>query len=108
MSQSRQVAYYFNAQTNESSWDPPAGLSRKDVLTLPGAKYLDAPSKVRASHLLVKHNGSRRASSWKEVGNPCSCFSRPSPPPISFTCCVAHLYAIVSPAANTGHRMILS
>jgi len=25
------------------------------------------PEKVRASHLLIKHAGSRRPSSWKEV-----------------------------------------
>lgn len=37
---------------------------------LPGAKeYLDGTKdgKVRASHLLVKHAGSRRPASWKEV-----------------------------------------
>ena len=40
---------------------------------LPGAHLLSGngggskPSQVRASHLLVKHNGSRRPSSWKEV-----------------------------------------
>ncbi|KAG8983170.1 hypothetical protein FRB95_007456 [Tulasnella sp. JGI-2019a] len=52
-------------------------LSQDEVQKLPGAaKYLGgggsrpAPpeheGKVRASHLLVKHSGSRRPSSWKE------------------------------------------
>jgi len=75
LSKSRGVAYYFNRDTQESLWDPPADLSEDQVKQLPGAdKYLGsaagaAPStdgKVRASHLLVKHSGSRRPSSWKE------------------------------------------
>lgn len=28
----------------------------------------DNQGKIRASHLLVKHKGSRRPSSWREVG----------------------------------------
>lgn len=28
-------------------------------------KYLNQPTKVRANHLLIKHNGSRRPASWK-------------------------------------------
>jgi NIMA-interacting peptidyl-prolyl cis-trans isomerase 1 len=28
-------------------------------------KYLNQPSKVKASHLLIKHSGSRRPASWK-------------------------------------------
>ena len=40
-------------------------------MNLPGAsEHLggsDRPAQVRASHLLVKHSGSRRPSSWKEV-----------------------------------------
>ncbi|KAL0951874.1 hypothetical protein HGRIS_008534 [Hohenbuehelia grisea] len=70
MSNSRGVPYYFNADTKESSWDTPEGLNQDEVKGLPGAHYLEGsggkPKQVRASHLLVKHSGSRRPSSWKE------------------------------------------
>lgn len=39
--------YYFNRNTKESSWERPSS------------------DQVRASHLLVKHNESRRPSSWR-------------------------------------------
>ena len=42
--------YYFNTVTRESQWEPPS----------------DNAQKVRASHLLVKHNQSRRPSSWRQ------------------------------------------
>ena len=74
MSQSRKVPYYYNTQTRQSVWEPPADLTQDQINALPGAKeYLSGqgegakPARVRASHLLVKHNGSRRPSSWKEV-----------------------------------------
>ncbi|KAI0040662.1 rotamase-domain-containing protein [Auriscalpium vulgare] len=77
LSTSRNVPYFFNRETNQSVWDTPPGLSPSDLLSLPGAELLSGggsgggsagarPSKVRASHLLVKHSGSRRPSSWKE------------------------------------------
>jgi NIMA-interacting peptidyl-prolyl cis-trans isomerase 1 len=52
MSKSRGQAYYFNTETGESLWEKPTGPAK--------------PQQVRASHLLVKHNQSRRPSSWKE------------------------------------------
>lgn len=73
MSSSKGLPYFFNTATKQSSWDPPLNLSEEQVQQLPGAKeYLGKsstakPSRVRASHLLVKHRGSRRPSSWKEV-----------------------------------------
>jgi len=77
MSTSKGLPYYFNSQTKQSSWDPPQGLTEEQIKQLPGAKeYLNqsgggpgsgSGDKVRASHLLVKHQGSRRPSSWKEV-----------------------------------------
>lgn len=70
MSNSKKQPYFFNNDTKESSWEPPAGLSPEDIKRLPGAELLQPgtePSKVRASHLLVKHSGSRRPASWKEV-----------------------------------------
>ena len=71
MSRSRQQAYFFNKITQESSWTNPTGLSVDEIKGLPGAELLNLdgkkPQQVRASHLLVKHRGSRRPSSWKEV-----------------------------------------
>ncbi|OMJ17181.1 Peptidyl-prolyl cis-trans isomerase pin1 [Smittium culicis] len=52
------MPYYFNTVTRESRWDPPSG---KDVLADD-----QNSGKIRVSHLLVKHNGSRRPSSWKQ------------------------------------------
>ncbi|KAK7464478.1 peptidyl-prolyl cis-trans isomerase Pin1 [Stygiomarasmius scandens] len=70
MSNSRKVPYFYNTETKEAVWDPPAGISPDQIKTLPGAELLSggAPAgQVRASHLLVKHNGSRRPASWKEA-----------------------------------------
>ncbi|KZW03282.1 rotamase-domain-containing protein [Exidia glandulosa HHB12029] len=67
MSQSKGLPYFFNTETKTGHWDPPDGV---DVNSLPGADYLASAAKtqgqVRASHLLIKHSGSRRPSSWKE------------------------------------------
>ena len=51
ISNSTGKAYYFNPSTNESQWEKPVGGNA---------------DQVRASHLLVKHTGSRRPSSWKQ------------------------------------------
>ncbi|KAL5519390.1 PIN1 [Sanghuangporus vaninii] len=71
MSRSRQQPYFFNKTTQESSWTNPPGLSADEIKALPGAELLNLdgkrPQQVRASHLLVKHRGSRRPSSWKEA-----------------------------------------
>ena len=76
-SNTRQIPYYFNPTTAQSVWNPPADLSQAQIAALPGAaKYLNPPAQeeqggkegqVRASHILCKHAGSRRPSSWKEV-----------------------------------------
>ncbi|KAK7058771.1 peptidyl-prolyl cis-trans isomerase Pin1 [Paramarasmius palmivorus] len=74
MSNSRGVAYYFNRETQQSVWEPPSELTEEQVKALPGAELLGSginpaarTGQVRASHLLVKHSGSRRPSSWKET-----------------------------------------
>jgi len=72
MSSSRRVPYFYNTDTKESRWDAPTELSQGELERLPGAaqylltKDVGEPGKVRASHLLVKHQGSRRPASWKE------------------------------------------
>jgi NIMA-interacting peptidyl-prolyl cis-trans isomerase 1 len=81
-SNSRQLPYFYNSSTQESTWQEPQGLSPEDIAKLPGAaqnlnRAANASSQkaapaapegqVRASHLLVKHANSRRPSSWKEV-----------------------------------------
>ncbi|XP_063687654.1 uncharacterized protein LOC134820923 [Bolinopsis microptera] len=52
MSKTHGKEYYYNMETQESTWEHPEPAPRAD--------------KVRASHLLVKHKDSRRPSSWKE------------------------------------------
>lgn len=51
-SSSKNRDYYFNPQTGESQWEFPE---------------VAAKDSVRVLHLLVKHSGSRRPSSWKQV-----------------------------------------
>ncbi|NWJ05090.1 PIN1 isomerase, partial [Crypturellus undulatus] len=48
--------YYFNHITNASQWERPSG----------GRNGPGEPARVRCSHLLVKHNQSRRPSSWRQ------------------------------------------
>lgn len=48
--------YFLNIYTKASQWDMP---------TEP-AKPSSGPSIVQCSHLLVKHSGSRRPSSWRQ------------------------------------------
>merc|ERR1712131_7188 len=56
MSRSSGRVYYFNHSTNASQWERPGA----------GSGDGEEPNKVRCSHLLVKHNQSRRPSSWRE------------------------------------------
>ncbi|KAI8482402.1 PREDICTED: peptidyl-prolyl cis-trans isomerase NIMA-interacting 1-like [Branchiostoma belcheri] len=51
VSKSQGRAYYLNVYTKQSQWEKPTDA---------------ATSQVRCSHLLVKHVGSRRPSSWKQ------------------------------------------
>ena len=54
MSKSRGVAYFLNTVTGETQWERPSEAAKADT------------GKVRASHIVIKHAGSRRPSSWKE------------------------------------------
>ncbi|KAH7886258.1 hypothetical protein F5I97DRAFT_1955460 [Phlebopus sp. FC_14] len=67
MSSSKGIPYFFHNDTKHSTWDPPSGFTDEQIKSLPGAKeYWGKPNQIRASHLLIKHKGSRRPSSWKE------------------------------------------
>jgi NIMA-interacting peptidyl-prolyl cis-trans isomerase 1 len=77
-SNSKQLPYFYHAASGQSVWDKPADLNDEQVAQLPGAKqYLGGaggggggggkPGQVRSSHILAKHAGSRRPSSWREV-----------------------------------------
>ena len=76
-SSSKSLPYYFNATTLQSQWEPPRE-ANQDILKRYMAENFSTsgpltPSdskqqgKIRCAHLLVKHNESRRPSSWKEV-----------------------------------------
>lgn len=69
-SNSRQRPYFYNEGQGISIWEPPTGLSDEELLALPGAHenlHRQPEDSVQASHILIKHSGSRRPSSWKEV-----------------------------------------
>ncbi|RSH84983.1 uncharacterized protein EHS24_006558 [Apiotrichum porosum] len=71
-SNSRKLPYFYNQSSNESTWEPPHGMTEDQVRALPGAQYLQQSGgrpdgQVRASHILAKHTGSRRPSSWKQA-----------------------------------------
>ncbi|KAF8215797.1 rotamase-domain-containing protein [Mycena galopus ATCC 62051] len=67
ISSSRGAPYFFNTETKQSSWEAPPELSEEQARALLSAAEASKRSgQVRASHLLVKHNGSRRPASWKE------------------------------------------
>jgi peptidyl-prolyl cis-trans isomerase NIMA-interacting 1 len=51
--------YFLNKYTKESQWDTPTEPAE------PPASG-GGPEKVQCSHLLAKHNKSRRPSSWRE------------------------------------------
>lgn len=63
--------YFLNLATNESSWEAPPETDTQKLqkylqdFANNGYKPLVKDKTVRASHLLVKHNQSRRPRSWK-------------------------------------------
>ena len=76
-SNSKNLPYYFNITTKESRWEPPSGTDPQAIkayMATHHSQSLNPPTnartanegKIRAAHLLVKHEGSRRPSSWKE------------------------------------------
>ena len=75
-SNSKNLPYYFNSKSKESRWDPPEATDTEILKTYMAQTHSStntrtdkatAPEgKIRAAHLLVKHKGSRRPSSWRE------------------------------------------
>lgn len=55
--------YYLNVYTKESQWDRPDKAA--DPASAGNGKN-EGPDEVQCSHILVKHAGSRRPSSWRE------------------------------------------
>lgn len=55
------MTYYLNMYTKKSQWDKPDEPASRD-----DEDGEEAPRAVQCSHLLVKHSGSRRPSSWRE------------------------------------------
>ncbi|KAF7307260.1 Rotamase-domain-containing protein [Mycena indigotica] len=68
ISQSRGAPYFFNPETKESIWTTPPDLTEEQAAALLSEAQAAKRSsgQVRASHLLVKHSGSRRPASWKD------------------------------------------
>lgn len=73
ISRSRGMVYYYNRRTKESTWDLPEGIDPRDIKGYANnqdPQNIDplegGDGRIRASHLLVKHEKSRRPSSWKE------------------------------------------
>ncbi|KAK5310851.1 peptidyl-prolyl cis-trans isomerase Pin1 [Exophiala xenobiotica] len=75
-SSSKNLPYYFNHKTHESRWELPEGAGIETLKIFMAQHHSGAnkrlgggasqEGKIRAAHLLVKHSGSRRPSSWKE------------------------------------------
>jgi len=71
------MVYYYNRRTKESTWDLPEGVDPNTIRGYVSQNNKDLQNidpmeggredQIRASHLLVKHDKSRRPSSWKEV-----------------------------------------
>jgi len=76
---SKNLPYYFNPQTKESRWEPPADTDSEALKHYMGQYHTanlrhegnqagqSLDGKIRCAHLLVKHRDSRRPSSWREA-----------------------------------------
>lgn len=61
VSRSTGQTYYLNVYSKESQWDAPTEAAKPT-----GGGSTGGPDRVQCSHLLVKHKGSRRPSSWRQ------------------------------------------
>lgn len=55
--------YYFNETTGVTQWDPP---TTSTATSAANTSTNLSGNKVHVYHLLVKHSGSRRPSSWRQ------------------------------------------
>lgn len=62
VSRSTGQTYYLNIYSKESQWDAPTEPAKPSG----GGSSTGGPDRVQCSHLLVKHKGSRRPSSWRQ------------------------------------------
>ncbi|KAI5633149.1 PPIC-type PPIASE domain-containing protein [Phthorimaea operculella] len=65
-SRSTGMTYYLNLHTKKSQWDKPGGPAPLVDEEEEAGGDSSEPKSVQCSHLLVKHAGSRRPSSWRE------------------------------------------
>ncbi|XP_017056081.1 putative peptidyl-prolyl cis-trans isomerase dodo [Drosophila ficusphila] len=66
-SRSTGLSYYLNVHTKESQWDQPTEPAKRTGGGGSSAAGGDGADEVHCLHLLVKHKGSRRPSSWREA-----------------------------------------
>ncbi|KAH7408614.1 hypothetical protein DE146DRAFT_629509 [Phaeosphaeria sp. MPI-PUGE-AT-0046c] len=75
-SNTKNLPYYFHAETKDSRWEPPAGTNPEQLKEymaqhhsskgVAPANFAHSGDKIRVAHLLVKHRESRRPASWRE------------------------------------------
>ncbi|KAL2753024.1 hypothetical protein ACRALDRAFT_1065969 [Sodiomyces alcalophilus JCM 7366] len=76
-SNSKNLPYYFNTTDKVSRWEPPPGTDTEKLKRYMATHHSAAAAppappgqipegKIRAAHLLVKHENSRRPSSWRQ------------------------------------------
>ncbi|KAF8455379.1 hypothetical protein BGX38DRAFT_1168563 [Terfezia claveryi] len=65
-SKSKSLPYYYNTATKVSQWEPPEDADEEKLKAYIDRNFpASAIHKIRCAHLLVKHKGSRKPSSWK-------------------------------------------
>lgn len=72
-SQTKNLPYYYNGTTHESRWEPPSECDLDKLraymthFSRDGRSTTSSEDRVRVAHILIKHQESRRPSSWRET-----------------------------------------